>query len=92
MTNFEVVYIFGPNDSMKLPSKVYAVMQNNFLIVDGWGKFHWVPMNKCTERSAWEFENGSLDICASTVEEDEEPSESAWDSYDRWVEESWRDQ
>ena len=40
MTNFEVVYIFGPNDSMKLPSKVYAVMQNNFLICDGWGKFH----------------------------------------------------
>ena len=61
MTNFEVVYEFGPEKSMKLPSKVYAVEQNNFLIVDGWGKFRWVRMDDCTLRWMWEQDHGSLD-------------------------------
>ena len=62
MTNFEVVYIYGEKQDMVLPSRVYAVdrMSYSFLIVDGWGKFHWVPMDQCTERATWECDNGPL--------------------------------
>lgn len=58
---FEVVYEYGADGQMKLPSKVYAVEQNNFLIVDGWGKFHWVPKDQCTLKWMWEQDHGKLD-------------------------------
>ena len=89
MTNFEVVYIYGENQDMLLPSRVYAVdrMSYTFLIVDGWGKFRWVPMDQCIERSAWECDNGPLLPIDDDPDDDEADSEpdSAWDSYDRLV-------
>lgn len=74
MTDFEVVYTYGANNDMILPSKVYAVdpKDNTFLIVDGWGKFHWASMDRCTEKTAWEVDHGKL--CPD--EEEKEPVEA----------------
>lgn len=47
MTDFEVVYTFGPDKDWVLISKVYAVNENSFLLVDAIGKFIWVPMRDC---------------------------------------------
>lgn len=46
---FEVVYSYGKDLEFKLESKVYAVdhASNSFLIVDGWGKFHWASIDRC---------------------------------------------
>lgn len=61
MTDFEVVYEYG-DEPMYLPSKVYAVdhKDNTFLIVDGWGKFHWARMDRCTLKWIWEQDRGKL--------------------------------
>ena len=79
MTDFEVIYTYGPNNDMILPSKVYAVdpKDNTFLIVDGWGKFHWAAMDRCVEKTAGEVDHGP--ICPEDVAED------TLDSYDRIV-------
>ena len=57
MADFEVVYIYGNQKQNLLVSKVYAVEQNNFLIVDGWGNFKWVPMSACTLRWIYELDH-----------------------------------
>ena len=46
---FEVIYSYGKDLEFKLESKVYAVdyANNSFLIVDGWGKFHWASIDRC---------------------------------------------
>ena len=46
---FEIVYSYGKDLEYKLESKVYAVdpANNSFLIVDGWGKFHWASIDRC---------------------------------------------
>ena len=70
---FEVVYEYGEIGELKLPSKVYAVdpKDNTFLIVDGWGKFHWVDMTRCTLKCMWEADHGSLGPldCAAAIED-----------------------
>ena len=84
MTNFEVVYEYGPNNDMILISNVYAINQNNFLVVDGWGKFRWVPMAACTLKWMWEEDHQcSLDDIGEELPNDE----PAWDSYERLVRE-----
>lgn len=81
MTNFEVVYTYGENGEYILPSRVYAVdpKDNTFLIVDGWGKFHWVRVDRCVEKSLWEFEHGSLDFAVVTTGYWDDPNDDRKD-------------
>ena len=75
MSDFEVIYS-NIVTLRTIRSKVYAVLQNNFLIADEDGKFLWVPM----------------EYCRLPIDYAEEiSSESHWDSADRWVEKGWRD-
>lgn len=54
MTDFEVVYAHGAHRENLLISKVYAVNNYDFLLVDENGDFKWVPMRFCVLKSIWE--------------------------------------
>ena len=54
MIDFEVVYAYGPHRENLLISKVYAVNDYDFLLVDENGDFKWVPMRFCVLRSFWD--------------------------------------
>lgn len=54
--SFWVIYHFGPDGKSKIVSRVYSIdrTDNTFLIVDGWGKFHWADTQKCQLFEGWE--------------------------------------
>ena len=54
MSDFEVVYRYSGDGTKIVISKVYAVDEFAFLIIDRFGKFKWVPMQDCTLREVWE--------------------------------------
>lgn len=49
MSDFEVVYAYGAHRENLLISKVYAVNDHDFLLVDETGHFKWVPMRFCVK-------------------------------------------
>lgn len=46
MVNFMIAYK-NPYNGCTVESMVYAVNTNNFLVVDAYGYFLWVPMRDC---------------------------------------------
>jgi hypothetical protein len=56
MVNFTVEYKH-PTEYSVIESMVYAADANNFLIVDAWGKFKWVPMRDCRLVGSWDMED-----------------------------------